>query len=72
MYWGAMLEALGVHCGDDFIFSIPDDRWKSCTGRWDGTLKVLLAMADGFGFNGKKQLEQTKWKVTVALGSKKR
>ena len=29
-----------------------------------------LAMADGFGFNGKKQLEQTKWKVTVAPGSK--
>ena len=27
-------------------------------------------MADGFGFNGKKQLEQTKWKVTVAPGSK--
>ena len=27
-------------------------------------------MADGFGLNGKKQLEQTKWKVTVALGSK--
>ena len=27
-------------------------------------------MADGFGFNGKKQIEQTKWKVTVARGSK--
>ena len=27
-------------------------------------------MADGFGFSGKKQLEQTKWKVTVAPGSK--
>ena len=27
-------------------------------------------MADGFGFNGKKQLEQTKWNVTVALGLK--
>ena len=27
-------------------------------------------MADGFGFNCKKQLEQTKWNVTVALGSK--
>ena len=32
--------------------------------------KHTLAMADGFGFNGKKQLEQTKWKVTVAPGSK--
>ena len=27
-------------------------------------------MADGFGFSGKKQLEQTKWKVTVAPRSK--
>ena len=27
-------------------------------------------MADGLGFNGKKQLEQTKWNVTVAPGSK--
>ena len=27
-------------------------------------------MADGFGINGKKQLEQTKWKVTVAPRSK--
>ena len=27
-------------------------------------------MADGFGFNGKKQLEQSKWNVTVAPGSK--
>ena len=26
MYWGAMLEAVGVHWGDDFIFGIPDDR----------------------------------------------
>ena len=24
LYWGAMLEALGVHWGDDFVFSIPD------------------------------------------------
>ena len=27
-------------------------------------------MADGIGFNGRKQLEQTKWNITVALGSK--
>ena len=26
LYWGATLEALGVHWGDDFTFSIPDDR----------------------------------------------
>ena len=32
--------------------------------------KLTLAMAGGFGFNGKKQLEQTKWNVTVAPGSK--
>ena len=25
LYCGATLEALGVHCGDDFIFGIPDD-----------------------------------------------
>ena len=29
-----------------------------------------LAVADGFGFNGEKQLEQTQWKVTAAPGSK--
>ena len=28
------------------------------------------AMAEGFGFNGKKQLEQTKWNISVAPGSK--
>ena len=27
-------------------------------------------MADGVGFNGKKQIEQTKWNVSVALASK--
>ena len=25
-YWGAMLEAFGVHWGDDFILGVPDDR----------------------------------------------
>ena len=25
LYWGAMLDALGVHWGDDFIFGSPDD-----------------------------------------------
>ena len=101
-----MLEALGVHWGDDFIFGIPDDRAddleqlmrevfkvKICERIGPGfltslkflhrkvgwnaegfsgrTIRHTLAMADGwFGFNGKKQLEQTKRKVTVALGSK--
>ena len=31
-----------------------------------GRTKHTLAMADGFGFNGKKQLEQTKWNISVA------
>ena len=26
LYWSAMLEAFGVHWGDDFIFGIPEDR----------------------------------------------
>ena len=25
LHWAAMLEALGVHWGDDFILGIPDD-----------------------------------------------
>ena len=29
-----------------------------------------LAMTGGFGFNSKKQLEQTQWNVSVAPGSK--
>ena len=44
--------------------------------RWHGTLKVSPGRtirnthwADGFGFNGKKQLEQTKWEITVADGA---
>ena len=37
---------------------------------WTHDPKHPLAMADGFGFNGMKQLEQTQWKVTVAPGSK--
>ena len=104
LYWGATLEAFGVHWGDDFIFGIPDDRAddlehlmrvfkvKICERIGPGFLtsteflhrKVAWnaegfscthdpntqAMADGFGFNGRKQLEQTRWNVTVAPGSK--
>ena len=105
LYWGAVLEALGVHWRDDFSLGIPDDRadhleqlmrevFKAenceCVGcgflttveflhrkvAWNAEgfsckhdPKHTLAMADGFGFNGKKQLEQTKWKVTGAPGS---
>ena len=107
MYWGATLEALGVHWGDGFIFSIPDDRaddlehlmrevakvkicerispgfltsaeflhrkvaWNAEGFSWTHDPKHTLTMADGFGFNGKKQLEQTKWKVAVAPGSRR-
>ena len=106
LYWGETLEALGVHWGDDFIFSIPDDRaddleqemrevfkvkicervgpgcltsveflhrkvaWNAESFSWTHDPKHTLAMADGFGFNGKEQLEQTKWNVTMAPGSK--
>ena len=44
--------------------------WNAEGFTWTHDPKHTLAMADGFGFNGKKQLEQTKWKVTVAPGSK--
>ena len=44
--------------------------WNAEDSSWIYDPKHTLAMADGFGFNGKKQLEQTKWNVTVALGSK--
>ena len=98
-----MLEALGVHWGDDFIFGIPDDRaddleqlmrevfkmkicerigpgilasveflhrkvgWNAEGFSWTHDPKHTLAMADGLGYNGKKQLEQTKWKVRKGL-----
>ena len=44
--------------------------WNAEGFSWTHDPKHTLAMADGFGFHGKKQLEQTKWKVTVAPGSK--
>ena len=105
MYCGAMLEALGVHWGDDFMFGIPNDRaddleqlmrevfkaricerigpgfptsveflhrkvaWNAEGFPWTHDPKHTLATADGFGFNGKKQLEHTKWIVTMAPGS---
>ena len=94
-----MLEALGVHWGDDFIFGISDDmaddleevfKVKICgpgfltaveflhrkvasNGEgfsWTHDPKHTLAMVDGFGFNDKRQLEQTKWNVSVARGSR--
>ena len=44
--------------------------WNAQGFSWTHDPKHTLAMADGFSFNGKKQLEHTKWKVTVAPGSK--
>ena len=106
LYWSAMLEALGVHWRDDFIFSIENDTaddfeqlmrevfkvkiceriglglltsveffhkkvaWNAEGFSWTHDPKHKMAMADRFGFNGKKQLEQTKWNVTVASSSK--
>ena len=94
LYWGAMLETLGVHWRDDFIFGIPDDGaddleqlmrevfkvkicdrigpgfltsveflhrkvgWNAEGFSWTHDSKHTLAVADGFVFNGKKQLEQ--------------
>ena len=106
LYWNATLEALGVHWGDDFIFSIPDNSaddleqlmrevfkvkicerigpgcptsievlhmkvsWSADGFLWTHDPKHTLALADGFGFNGKKQLERSEWNMTVAPGSK--
>ena len=44
--------------------------WNAEGFSWTHDPKHRLAMADGFCFNGKKELEQTKWNVTVAIGSK--
>ena len=44
--------------------------WNAEGFSWTHDPKHTLAMADGFDFNGKKQLEQTKWNVSVAPGSK--
>ena len=44
--------------------------WNAEGFSWTHDAKNTLAMADGFGFNGKQQLEQSKWNVTVAPGSK--
>ena len=44
--------------------------WNAEGFSWTHDPRHTLGMADGFVFNGKKQLEQTKWKVTVALESK--
>ena len=44
--------------------------WNADGFSWKQDPKNTLAMVDGFCFNGKMQLEQTKKKITVAPGSK--
>ena len=44
--------------------------WNAEGFSWTHDPKHTLTLADGFGFNGKKQLEQTKWNVSVTPGSK--
>ena len=44
--------------------------WNGEGFSWTHDPKHTKSMADGFGFNGKKQVEQTKWCVVVAPGSK--
>ena len=104
LYWAAMLEALGVHWQDEFIFGIADDRADDVEQLVHEVLTICECIGPGFltsveflhrkvgwneGFswthdpkqthwqwltglvsNGKKQLEQAKWKVTVVPGSK--
>ena len=50
LYWGAMLEALGVHWGDDFIFGIPDDRADDLERLMREVLKVKICERIGPGF----------------------
>ena len=62
------LEQLGFLTSVKFLHR--EVAWNAEGFSWTHDPKHTLAMADGFGFNGKKQLEQTKWNVTVAPGSK--
>ena len=50
LYWGAMLEALGVHWGDDFIFGIPDDRADDLEQLMREVFKVKICECIGTGF----------------------
>ena len=48
--WGAMLEALGVRWGDDFIFGIPDERADDLEQLMRGVFKVEICERIGPGF----------------------
>ena len=63
-------ERIGPGCLTSVEFLHRKLAWSAEGFSWTHDPKHTLAMADGFGFNGKKQLEQTKWNVTVAPGSK--
>ena len=44
--------------------------WNAEEFSWAYDPKHTMAMAEAFGFDGKKQLEQVKWHTQVALESK--
>ena len=50
LYWGAVLQALGVHWGDDFIFGIPDDRADDLEQLMREVFKVKICERIGPGF----------------------
>ena len=50
LYWGATLEALGVHWRDDFIFGIPDNRADDLEQMMREVFKVKICERIGPGF----------------------
>ena len=50
LYWGAVLEALGVHWRDDFIFGLPDDRANDLEQLMCEVFKVKICERVGPGF----------------------
>ena len=50
LYWGATLEALGVHWRDDFIFGVPDDRADDLEQLMREVFKVKICERIGPGF----------------------
>ena len=81
LYWGAMLEALGVHWVDDFIFGIPDDRAddleqlmrvvfkvKTCERIGPGFLTTVEFLHRKVGWNG-RTMRNTHWQWLTGLVS---
>ena len=50
LYWGAIVEALGVHWGDDFIFGIPNDKANDLEQLMREVFKVKICERIGPGF----------------------